>query len=195
MLPDFPEAKARIHRVLMTPIRSAIREASLGAAQIRLHEGDRSTVQREDGTIVDLMPEEARVEIEMPRERLQGMSLTEVQQIYTDVADDMAGQVAGSYFRAVDEAVARADTAVDAKWSEFTFDLFLETLDKKWLQFDENGELVPPAIVMSPQMWDSIKDEVASWDKNPEYSVRYDRLIERKREEWREREARRKLVD
>jgi hypothetical protein len=48
---------------------------------------------------------------------------------------------------------------------------------------------------MHPKMWETIKDDVTSWEQDPELDARYKEIIARKKEAWRARESRRKLVD
>jgi hypothetical protein len=136
-----------------------------------------------------------RVSIDIPRERLAGMGIPDVQRVYADMAERMAGQYMGSLFRAVGEACAAGQTAIDAKGGKFSFDLFLEVLAKMQLEFDERGKWIPPTLVMNPKMAAAVKEEALQWEKDPVYMDRLRRLLARKHEEWRERESRRKLVD
>lgn len=195
MLPDFPATKDLLNQKLMTRFNEVVKRSTVEAPFYRQHEGDHGTLQREDGSKVELRFETARAGFEVSRDQLPSMSLEQIERVYMDAAAEMASQQMGAYFRAVDEAVAEAGTAVDAKSEEFSFDLFLDILGKMQMEFDERGELIPPTVMLHPNMWKAIKDKVAGWEHNPEYGARHRQLIERKREEWREREGRRKLVD
>jgi hypothetical protein len=193
MLPDFPKIKAKLHGRLMAHFNQELRRRTIDVPRFLQHEGDRCTVQREDGTIVELQSEEIEARHEIPRG--QSIGLADAKQIYTDMADQMADHHMRSFLRVVNESVAEAGTAVDARASKFNFDLFLETLSKMQLDFNEKGEPILPTVVLHPKTWEAIKQEVAKWEQNPKYKTRHRQLIERKRGEWRERESRRKLVD
>jgi len=49
--------------------------------------------------------------------------------------------------------------------------------------------------VMHPDMAASVVPKVKEWERDPVFSAEYERIMAVKREEWRDREANRKLVD
>ena len=50
-------------------------------------------------------------------------------------------------------------------------------------------------FVMHPDTAASMVPKVKEWEKDPTIKAEYERIIAVKREEWRDREANRKLVD
>lgn len=195
MLPDFPDAKSMLLRRFLSAYGQQVDRGVLPLPWFCQHEGDRNTLQREDGTIHESAPGTLSVDFEIPKDQLPNMSLADIERHYVSAGRNMAGQLMGSLFRAVDRATEQAGTAIDASGRPLTSDLFLDLLDRVELDFDSTGSMIPPSIVLHPHMWEAIKDDVAGWETDREFLRRYRPLIERKREDWRERESRRKLVD
>jgi len=195
MLPDFPEQKARLEQILLARIEDNVKRQTLGLPGFVPHEGDKVDTQHVDGTIEDSPSQEIRSSINKRTQREKGMSLSEAQRLSDEVAQGLAGQIMGHVFSVLSEATSRAGTAIDAKGSPFTFELFLDVLGRMDWDFDGSGNWNPPVLVMHPQMYSAVRDDVVQWKRNPDHIRRFRALLERKREEWRERESRRKLVD
>jgi hypothetical protein len=195
MLPDFPKSKMQLDQLLMTYFDQEVRRHSVDLPRFVQHEGDHSTLHREDGTVEQDAPDEARVNVVMPKDQFPNVSLADVKRLYVEAASSMAPQIMGSFFRVVNEAVTVSGNVVDAGGRELSFDLLLEAFGKVSMEFDERGNPILPALMMHPKTWAAVKDKVAAWDLDPTYRARFRQLIERKREDWRERESHRKLVD
>lgn len=65
----------------------------------------------------------------------------------------------------------------------------------EWSFDPETEEPTGMSFVMHPDTAAKIIPLVKEWEQKPEFKARYEQLVERKREEWRARENRRKLVD
>lgn len=195
MLPDFPSTKAKLTRRFLAIFEQTVEAKTLPVPWVAQHEGDRSRLVREDGSEERSDSEPKRVEFSIEKDGLPGMTLNEIEQKYATAGEQMAGQLMGDFFRVVDRATEQAGTAIDASGRPLTADLFLDLLGRVQLDFDSEGNLVPPTIVLHPHVWESVRHDVASWDEDPDFKRAFRTLIERKREEWREREGRRKLVD
>lgn len=74
---------------------------------------------------------------------------------------------------------------------KLTPDDILEMYDKIPVSFDENGNHELLFIVGS----DDVKEVIDELKENPEYIKKEEKLIEKKRQEWDDRENNRKLVD
>lgn len=195
MLPDYPSTKAKLMQRYLRIFEQAVEARTLPVPWVVQHEGDQSRLVREDGSEEKSASEPKQVEIKIDKEGFGELTVGDIDHKYGTAAQQMAGQLMGSFFRAVDQATEEAGTAIDASGRPLTADLFLELLDRVQLGFDRAGNLVPPTIVLHPDAWDAVKDEVAGWEDDQDFKREYERLIERKREEWREGESRRKLVD
>lgn len=80
---------------------------------------------------------------------------------------------------------------------ELTPDKFLEVFRRIEMDFDpETLEPAPGFVwVMHPETAATVVPKIKEWEKDPEFNAQYSAIINTKREEWRDREASRKLVD
>lgn len=64
------------------------------------------------------------------------------------------------------------------------------------MEFDPKTLQLLPGFqfVMHPETAAKVVPKIQEWEKDPEFKAKHERIMERKREEWRDREARRKLV-
>lgn len=76
--------------------------------------------------------------------------------------------------------------------TQFTFEEYLELLKRVDIRFDGSGKAVMPT-------WEppnrEVEERIAAWLLDPILRLRFDAIIDNKREEWRARESDRKLVD
>jgi hypothetical protein len=71
---------------------------------------------------------------------------------------------------------------------------FFEMMEKIHIEFDETEKPLLPSWFVGPKAMEAISRLFSELESNPEHKDRFDRIIEQKRDDWREREAARKLV-
>ena len=98
-------------------------------------------------------------------------------------------------FGKINEVTSRTGMVTDARGKPFSPEMLLESLKKMEISFDQTGEARMPTLVMAPKLADSVKDKLPEWDKDPELKRRLNAIIQKKRQEWIDRENSRKLVD
>ena len=98
-------------------------------------------------------------------------------------------------FSEMDTILDKAGRTTDAGGQNFSFELWLNTLEKLEIEFDEDGKPVMPAAVIPPAMLPTVNRVFAEADQDAEKKQLLRDLIERKREEFNAKEANRKLVD
>ena len=76
-----------------------------------------------------------------------------------------------------------------------TADMILEMLDRMELSFDDEGNWQPPRIIHGPALAATAAEVQKQLGVDRTLRARQDAIVNRQREEWRVREARRKLVD
>jgi cytochrome c556 len=74
-------------------------------------------------------------------------------------------------------------------------DLFLEMLEKVSISFDEDGNPQMPTAFVSPETGAHIRAHAAEWEADTAFRERHAKILQRKREEWDDRERHRELVD
>ena len=95
----------------------------------------------------------------------------------------------------VEEAAEEVGNVVHAD-GELTQDKYLEIFRTIDMDFDPTTLKLAPGFrwVMHPDMAARVVPKVQEWEKDPAFNAKYERIMATKREEWRDREARRKLV-
>jgi hypothetical protein len=199
MLPDFPEIKEELERLARDRLRQRLRYGDPVLAmvrQIRQHEGRDSIYTTVSGEEQRADYKQVMGEITINIDELIDLPIDAVMERVDAAAEDMLKQIVPSMFAKLKEVTDEVGNVVDAGGKPFSFDLFLETLEKIWIDFnEETGKPKLPTIVVSPQLAEQVKTLLPEWEQNEEYKRRFAELIERKRRQWNDRESNRKLVD
>ena len=111
------------------------------------------------------------------------------EQVNKSVEERLA-QVMPHFFDVFHRTCDAAGTAADAGGRPFSFELYLEGLERIELQFDREGKPILPTLVMHPSMAEHLRSMPPI---TPEQQKAMDELIERKRTEFNARRRHRKL--
>ncbi len=198
MLPDFPEQKRLVSGGLVEVLRRRIRGHMTPFGEVRTyrhHEGHRSRLVTSEGEESESGYHEVSSELLIEGENPQDMPLEELVGKLERIAKEMAGQAKRHAYEAISEAVERAGNVVNAQGRPLTPDTFLEVLEKMDIDFDPSGQPIMPTLVVGTELAAKLRERVPEWERDPANARRFEDLIRRKREEWRDREARRRLVD
>lgn len=195
MLPDFPIQKAKLLNLWTEYLRRREREY-LGylasAPSYTHHEGNRWRIEGEGGYSNESSYQLIEAEFSLQVKEIPYLTPDEIQEKLDEVAQEMAKQ----RHRGIIESIEAVATKVgNVGQRQLGKDAYLEALDKILLSFDDEGNPSSPVLLISPELHEAIKDDVETWNQDPEFLERYAKIIQRKREEWRDRESRRKLVD
>lgn len=98
-------------------------------------------------------------------------------------------------FETIQQAVEAVGNSFDAKGQKLSPDMVLQMWERMQLSFDSNGEWQRPTIVVHPDLGERARAILRAIDEEPELRARRDKIVNRQRDEWRVREASRKLVD
>ena len=111
------------------------------------------------------------------------------------IAEETARQVSQVTFRKMDEVTREAGMTVDAAGGPPTKEIWLEMFQKMEIDFDPKTGKPELTLVMHPVMAEAMQRLWGEWKEASDFMRRYNELLTEKREEWRDRESRRKLVD
>ena len=117
-----------------------------------------------------------------------------IAKIGDEAAREMARQISTQAFATITEIVDKVGNVVDGGGKPLSPESFLELLSKMQLEFDENGNPKGLTVVIPPSMEERAKETMEMYHQDPELSGRWQELMDKKRKEWRDREAARKLV-
>ena len=195
MLPDFPETKRLFTRFFRTYMRQKMRQTSpYGAVQTRyFHEGRAMHIMRSDQSESKSDMQLLSTEIQIKFDEMQDLTFTKVLQKHDAMLFDLVSKQTNLMRERMSDEIPASQT-VDAKGKKLSANLVLEILDKMHIEFYPDG--TPNQIYVDGSQFTS--ETMAAIDEEFEESAelqqKYNDLIERKREEWRAREADRKLV-
>jgi hypothetical protein len=198
MLPDFKKVKKELSASRATelssnlfadPVLSKIRH-------YRQHEGDRFTIFRDDGSHTTSSQKLMRSElITFEAQEIQARG----ERVIYESIEKARSEIAIQGRRLVSEKLEEEPVPkVDAGGRPFTAELYLESLEAMELQFDRDGTWKEPDVWQefpNPRMKVRIEQETERFDREPDLKQRLDSLLSRKRQEFNDREANRKLVD
>jgi hypothetical protein len=198
MLPDFPEVKRVVLKNLIgqTKMRAKADPLLGMMPPFIVHEGDRSILRREDGTeaVLELRknPIKATVEITAEEMRLRGPSATA--RAITQLSEGLNEGMAKRTFQALEEAAESVGNSINAN-GPFTAEIYFAMLETMELHFRADGQWLGLKLIGHPDTVAKAELVIDAIKRDPELVTRRDSIVAQKREEWRVREAARKLVD
>lgn len=111
-----------------------------------------------------------------------------------EVAKEFVKERSKLVFEKMEEVTQKTGNVVNAN-SPITPQIILDALEKIQFDFDEYGNPILPSLILHPDQYERIKDEIPKWESDEGLRKRHRELIEKKRQEWIDRENNRKLVD
>jgi hypothetical protein len=192
MLPDFPQIKQVIATEFQEYLESSIRVGDPVLSQIRhkpIHEGDVSVIQHTNGMVVEDPYEELSAGLVVSTRDVIEKGVEAFYEAATPMIEEMVSKQAKLMFDRIDESTRRSGNIIDGKNRELA-ETFLEAVEALQIEFDNDGKpefqlVVNP--IMEERMQQLLNDRSTK--------TKYEQILEKKREEWRDRENNRKLVD
>jgi len=197
MLPEFRKLKLDLAREIKYSIQTGARKRG-ALSEIHdstVHEGDRFTLHREDGSVETKPFVAMEATVELSPDDVQSDDAVKVAEAVDDLTEQLARHASKKLFETVREAVQAVGNEVDGAGRPFTAELWLDGLDRIEMDFEEDGSWRPPTLVMHPTMLSRAQAELGRLDTDVQLRKRLEHILNRKRDEWRVREANRKLVD
>jgi hypothetical protein len=199
MLPDYPKMKARLAEVYRERIRH-VHNIHLGvfseAQPTQMHEGGKHILVREDGSVDEMEPKrvEAVAELRLDVREVEKLEAKEVWKTLDTIAEGLAKEKFKMFLDTIDEAVTKVGNVTTPGTS--TLEQFFEATEKRMLDFDDDGRPGKTQLLVgSEKTAQKLQEVMDQIEADPELRRRYEAIIEKKREEWRDREAARNLVE
>lgn len=199
MLPDFPSIKSDLINLVNKRLRH---HAHMGAPLVAMmpysvqHEGDRMVYSTVEGNRKEVDYKRVGSSFKISRDEIKTLTAEDILKRIDATAKELAGKMERGIFSTIAQATKEAGTNIDYGGKPFSFETLLTALDTISIEFDEETKQPQmPAIFMSPELYEKIKDKLPEWEQNEEYRKRWDEVLRRKYEEWYARESNRKLVD
>jgi len=197
MLPDFFSLKRELSKRFRRQLRSEIDAHAPVWSQIRAYvmvEGDTFSFQTVDGDVqkqkFKMMTHRIEVPADLPPEQMQ----LKMQEKFREMTEAMGRKFETSLFESIREVTDRTGLALDARGKPFHPSMLWDMVEKMPIDFDKEGNPMLPCMVVHPDMFKAIEPKIPEWESDPELRRRRSEVLARKKEEWLDREARRKLV-
>ena len=196
MLPDFPLIKTELYKEFSFKLRELILEEPLLASiRHRPHfEGSRMRMRSMD----EHEEESAYKRVSSQRSYSRQDIIEHGFKLYLEalpaIAEEMTRQQVEHLFTKMKEVTKRTGNVTKAN-GPLTFEKYLESLERVWIEFDEQGRPQLPTTVMSPKAGRPFAQDSQQWFQDTDKMRRFEELIERKRQKWNDSESNRKLVD
>lgn len=197
MLPDLPALKADLQQILSNYVRAKA-HANLGvfsqSPKHVIHEGNSMRIVRADGSVDENELKAASSEVSLSLGELHSMSISERTNLLDRMAHDLAEQMSKHLFTTLNDTLDRTGQVIDAQGKPMDAELIFRTLESLHIDFDENGNHPNLSIVVGPEMYPRLQEEMQKIENDPVLKQRHEDLMAQKRMESRDREAARKLV-
>jgi hypothetical protein len=194
MLPTFPTIIKLRREANVAAIKMAVRQMApqfgLIGSNIQF-EGTSHSITRADASVdeTDMEPVSAEMQVVMGTP-LKDFTPQVIEAHLVGVARQMAEGMSRHFFKVLDRVTSEHGMVVDAKGGPMTEDLILDAIEKMDHTFEEDGSWNAPTILTSQQIVEVLGGKTIS----PETNSRLAKILERKRDDFRCRQARRVLA-
>lgn len=198
MLPDVPKLKATLRKQIVKKVRDAAMEKNAFVNSIQRivqHEGNRATILTQDGFRQDIKFEEVCVCVDHIDAEGKPLGPESIIGRMSEAMQQVEESKSRLLFSTIEQAIENSCNAIVAGGYDLTQELWFQAIERIHLDFDEEEKPIYPTLVVNSSMRDKFMRKLEQWDTDPVFSEKWDALIERKREEWLDRENHRKLVD
>lgn len=196
MLPTYPEivkARASWNREM---IKALVHQKSPLLADIpshQIHEGKGSDMVRVDGSQDQTEIKSHSGSVEIKTTDIGEFDELTVLTYLDQLAEQFAQSMTSSVLQAVSEGAEKVGNVVDGGGRPLSPEILLEAFDQVEIDFGPDGTWQPPTMVVTPQQAERLKEMQEAGD-NSLYENRLSDIVERKRLEYRRREAGRVLA-
>lgn len=198
MLPDFPDTKSKVDEMLRCYIQSRLlfHLGFMGQVpRVAVPEGCHNRLLRADGSVDDTEMKHIAGHESIDT---SPQAMSDVQAVFKkldSIAEQIAKQQVQHMYRRITEVTEKTGNVLKTKMSEIGLKTLNDMLEKVQIDFDRNGEPHLPSIVCGKEMFDRFMAQSDAAETDTMEKSRMEDILARKREEYRDRENRRRLVD
>jgi hypothetical protein len=197
MLPDLPKLKRDIQHVLdrYLKLQTHSRLGVFQEAQKQIiHEGNRTRVIRADGSTEESLLRKASAEMEIKYDEVPRLTFESRLVKLNDIAEQMAMEMSKQLFGSLTDTLNKSGQSINNQGRPLDAEAIFSVLEKIQLEFDSSGQHKKLSIVLPPALIQKFHEVLKTIDNDPELSKRHEEIMQRKKQEWHDREASRKLV-
>lgn len=198
MLPDFPKIKRKWSAMFDQSVRMQVNNAPFLSQikKIRYFEGGGMKVTDTTGETEESNFKHFSGGLEVKNQDIIELGPIAFEEGLKKLVRELSSKQTQMIFESLDKTTAKTGNIVNSGGREINPDHILLLLEKIELDFSEDGQLRPPTFVLpTPKDCERLKEKFPEWEKNEDFKRKFIELIERKKQEWHDRESHRKLVD
>lgn len=196
MLPTFPKSQ----KILSDEWNQRMFAKKNDTFPLELHppilqivEGKDSDFERDDGKIKSFNIKLHSVSVRHQIENDRGMTLEEFRKKADEAGEGLGKDMWQSITETITQAVAETGNEVKVKKGNLTQDDMLKMLETRAHNFDEFG-MPQGRLVCGSEFANEVKQRIEEWKDDKGFHAKAEEIIRRKKAEFNEREARRRLV-
>lgn len=197
MLPDFPSTKTEWDKQLTAYFVREVRRRCPGFEDIPRHflfEGETDAISREGEEREETKMFAAGAEMMFSPEEISNFDWKNIKAKMDKAAEEMAAQMTRHFYQTLSDACDRSGQVTRGRGGGFTADKVLEALEMIQIDFEAAGKPNLPSIHIAPSQFEELRAALEKLETDPEYSAKFEAMMQRKFGDWRDREASRKLV-
>lgn len=195
MLPDYSEIKGKIKKKIEERMRSGKEIPPLDVLpQKTVFEGDKFKTVRSDGSTDVTDFEKFSTEIKIDLKDFESISFEEILKKVDEAAIEMETQKGRHFFEKMKEIVDSTGNVINAKGEKLNPEHIFKLMELIEINFNDNGTYKPLDFYVGTEISERSIEVLKEIDNTPELKRRMEEIIDKKREEWRDRESSRRLV-
>jgi hypothetical protein len=198
MLPDFPQVKEVLLARVTAYIEQLVRQEPIlrGIRQVHHFEGSEMHTQPSTGPVQSSGYEHYKsAKVEVSREAIIERGPNALIEQFRVLAEELKAHQVSTLLDCAGKAAESVGNVVHGSGQPYSPELIFEMLEKITIAFDDDGNPDMPQAFISPETGAYIRAHAAEWEADPAFRERHAKILQRKREEWDDRERHRELVD
>ena len=199
MLPDYPTLKRKLNEKFEDIVRNKIQEEEPLLSEIRrsiIQEGNSLAITSSDGYSSKTSYQEFVTHFEISFEEIIKNGPEAFYSRVSEISKEMAGKMAKHTIAMLEKVTERTGNVVKSEKGEgITPKLILDVLEKIEISFDASGNPIMPTLIVTPEDYKKLTETKMDLESAQELEKRRKEIIEKKRNEWVDRESNRKSVD
>lgn len=198
MLPDFPKTKKMIGELLMHYLQRRVlfHMGYMGQIpRIVVPEGRGNRLIRADGTTDDVPMNRISASAEVNADPAYGLDFAQQLRHLDDIAEQLAKQQVRAAIQRVDEVAEEAGNVLHFPGGQLDMKALNDLLETVDVDFDGEGNPIMPSVLCGPEIFKKSVERREEIESDEAEKSRQKAILARKKEEYRARESRRRLVD
>jgi len=196
MLPQFTKTKALVDEMATEAMFDAMYRAGpllLEIDSYQQREGRNASFQKTSGEIEKIDFKKASVEMVSPTKPGRGESLEDLLAVLVRGGTDMGAKIQQSIVCGIEAATEKVGNVITIKNGVITPEAFFEMMEKVEIDFDEHGQS-RSSWFLPPDMAADLYKSYQTWQQDPQLKAKLAELERKKKDQFRAREATRRLA-